>query len=438
MMLLALVIIALALRVGAIVAQSAWENPSAMEHRAIATFLLQGDGFSFFDWGVLQETSVQSPIYPWFLTLLFYIFGVDSHAAYGVAMGVNALVGAATVWAIFRLAVVMGARPGVALLAAGLFTIWPTQVYLVTHAQAIVLITACMILITTLFYRSMQTGKLGPWIGMSVLGCVAMITEPVLLPPMALTGLLVFIWPGVLNFRQRLRNAAVLLVAAIALLGPWTARNYAVHDRFMPVKSTFWVNVWKGNNPHATGTDRLAMTEAVRAQLENKSMQEFAETARSAMLDSARQYDMLTEEQRAMLMGKREAEREEVFKGFAKSWISEHPGGYARLCAARIMKTLWIDWDNPKAHHPVYTVSRATLLLLTALGLVFAVMRRWRIGFPAVLFFSAMLLYALTITAARFILPFEPFALCFSALALHRGYAMLRGRGESGQEVSAP
>ena len=45
------------------------------------------------------------------------------------------------------------------------------------------------------------------------------------------------------------------------IIVPWSVRNRAVHGQWIPIKSTFWVNVWKGNNPNATGTDRLEMTE---------------------------------------------------------------------------------------------------------------------------------------------------------------------------------
>lgn len=435
--LIVLMLLALALRVFAIIFLRAWENPSAMEHKSIAALLLQGHGFATNGWGIIETTSVQSPTYPWLLAGLFYLFGIDSHGAYAAAMGINALVATFTVWAIYRLAVVIGATPRVALIAAGLFAVWPTQVYVVTNAQAISLITACIVLVTLLFYKSMQTGKLGPWLGMSVLGCVGMITEPVLLPPMALTGLLVFIWPGVLTLRQRFRNALVLLVAALALMGPWTARNYLVHDRLMPIKSTFWVNVWKGNNPNATGTDRLRLTEAQRAQLEGKSIDEFAQAARSQSLDNARQYDLLTDAQRAQLINQPEVVREDRFKEWTQAWIRENPGGYARMCGVRLIKTVWIDWDNPKSNHPIYIATRVVLLLMTALGLVLAVRRRWRLGYPAVLLAGALVLYTLTVTAARFILPFEPFALCLSALALERGVALVRGRrGGVTREVS--
>jgi len=426
----ALMLLALALRVFAIVFLRAWENPSAMEHKSIAAFLLQGHGFATNGWGLIETTSVQSPTYPWLLAGLFYLFGIDSHGAYAAAMGINAVVATFTVWAIYRLAVVIGATPRVALIAAGLFAVWPTQVYVVTNAQAISLITACIVLVTLLFYRSMQTGKLGPWLGMSVLGCVGMITEPVLLPPMALTGLLVFVWPSVMDMRLRFRNALVLLVAALTLMGPWTARNYLVHDRLMPIKSTFWVNVWKGNNPNATGTDRLRLTDEQREQLEGKALDEFAQIARSESLDNARQYDLLTDAQRAQLVNQTEVVREDLFKEWTQAWISENPGGYARMCAVRLGKTVWIDWDNPKSNHPVYIATRVILLVLTAIGLVLAIRLRWRLGYPAVLLGGALVLYTLTVTAARFILPFEPFALCLSALALERGFALVRGRRE--------
>jgi 4-amino-4-deoxy-L-arabinose transferase-like glycosyltransferase len=408
----ALVILGLTLRIGAIVALRSWEHPSAMEHASLAASLLQHGDFSFGDFGYYGPSSVQSPPYPLLLAGLFWVTR-SAPLGYLAAMILNALMGAATVALVYPLARVMGSTRNVGLLAAGAVAIWPTQIYAATFAQAISLITLATVAIVLLYYRSVRGGGVWAWVGFSLIGCLAALTEPVLLPIMALSGLLIFIHRN-LRLSIRFRNAAILLAAAIVIIGPWTVRNRIVHGEWIPIKSTFWVNVWKGNNPYATGTDRVAMTPAERRQYWAGLLRLTDVKAREN--DIGRQYDKLSASQLAQLHDKTEAQREAIFKKWATGWISAHPAAYLDLCLVRLEKTFWIDWDNPKSYKLVYVVCRAVLLVLAAGGLILALRRRWSMGYPALLVGSCLLTYTLTITAARFLLPLEPFFLCLGAL----------------------
>ena len=241
-------VVALVLRLGAIFALQAWRNPGAMEHDAIAKSLVAGGGFTFNDWGVIQATSVQSPPFPFLLAGSFELFGVGSALAYGAVMVLNAFLGSLSCALTYAVTRTLRGNAMAGLLAAALVAVWPTQIYAVTFVQAITFITCCALAVIWLFYRAVDTYKLGPWIAYGLIGCLGALTEPVLLPFMALSGLLILCWPR-LPMAIRLRNAAALFVCALLVLAPWALRNYRVHGAVVPVKSTFWVNVWKGNNP---------------------------------------------------------------------------------------------------------------------------------------------------------------------------------------------
>lgn len=424
-LLLGIVFLAVLLRIGAVVALQSWDQPNAMEHQSIANFLVQGKGFYFISWDYAGPSSVQSPTYPLFLAGLFLLFGADSAGAYAAAMVINAVIGGVTAWLVFRLARVMGACERVGLLAAALFAVWPTQIYSATHAQAVVMIIAAMVAMWWLFYEAKRTGRFGYWLAFSVIAGIGALTEPALLPITAMAGFLVLLWRQY-TLRQRLRKFATLTLCGLIIVGPWTVRNYQVHGKFMPVKSTFWVNVWKGNNPHATGTDRLPLTTNQAERLQEKSLLETDELARDPDFDTRRQYDMLAAEDRARLEGRPEVEREAIFQEITTAWIADNPIRYAELCGIRLVKTIWTDWDNPKAQNPVYLSFRALLLVLMFPGIVIAARRGWQLRFPAVSVFVAFLLYALTITAARFSIPFEPLGLIFVALTVVTSWQMLR------------
>ena len=406
-------------RVIAIVALRSWQEPEPMEHRSLARNLLDGHGFAFNEWGFFGPSSVQSPPYPLFLAGLYWLFGMESTSAYIAAMVLNALVGAGTVWLTYLLARTLSGAVAVGLVAAFLVAIWPTQIYSVTHAQAVVWITAAVVGVIYLFSESVQSGRLRPWIGFSVVGCLAALIEPALLPPMVLSGILILIWPSeVLDYRTRLKNALVLLVMAFLILGPWSVRNRLVHGAWIPIKSTFWVNVWKGNNQNATGTDRLPLSGDQLEQLNGSSWWRMDSLIRKSGFDSRHQYELLTEQQLERITGKPEREREEVFRSMAVEWIRSNPFAYFKLCLVRLFKTVVIEWDNPKSRNPIYLLSRLGFLMLVLPGLILALRRRWHIGYAMIVFAFCLLLYATTITAARFIIPFEPVGLICGALLL--------------------
>ena len=70
----------------------------------------------------------------------------------------------------------------------------------------------------------------------------------------------------------------------------------------------------------------------------------------------------------------------------------------------------------------LYIVPHAALLILSAIGVVLAVRRRWSLLFPALVVGSCLLTYTLTVTAARFSIPFEPLQLCFAGVVVVEVY----------------
>jgi hypothetical protein len=417
-------VLAFAARAGLVLHLHAWRTPNAMEHRSIAQSLVAGKGFSFSDWGNFGPTSVQSPPFPFLLAGMYEIFGTetptdgsltDANVAYFAIMMINALAGAALVWLTYSMARTLGGSVLTALLAAAAVSLWPSQVYAARHVQAISLITAALAASIILFYRAMQTGQLAPWIGYSIVATLATLTEPVFLPALAISAGLTLFW-HTLPTTARLRNAAVLLFVVLTLIGPWTLRNRIVHGKWVPIKSSMWVNVWKGNNEFATGTDRLPPSprEKKTAVKNMFSDDEFVESA----LDRDRQYDMLDPSQKSRLHNQPEMVQEAVFKEFALNWIKANPKRYLELCFIRVIKTIGVDWDNPKSYNIIYIVSRYLLLILTIVGLFVALKQKWSLLFPAIIIGTSLLTYALTVTAARFSIPFEPIQLCLAAAVI--------------------
>jgi len=421
--LIALSVLGFSGRMVTIVYQHAWQKPNAMEHRSIALSLVNGWGFSFGDFGYYGPSSVQSPPFPFLLATMFKIFGVETPAdgslhganlAYFSIMVINALAGAGSVWLTYLLARTLGGTVVTGLLAAAAVAIWPSQVYAARHVQAIALITCSLAGMIILFYRAVRTGSAGAWIGFSIVATLATLTEPVFLPALGISFLLVLLWRG-LDWNIRVRNAGILMLAGFIMIGPWTVRNRIVHEKWVPIKATFWVNVWKGNNDYATGTDRTAMTDEAKERVGSIANRLDDSQLLESQFDGQRQYVMLDPSKQSRLHNQPEVVREEVFKELAVGWIQDHPARYLQLCGIRLIKTLTIDWDNPKAENIYYQISRFVLLAFSAAGLLVAWRQKWSLLFPAVLVVTSLGTYTLTVTAARFSIPFEPLQLCLAA-----------------------
>jgi 4-amino-4-deoxy-L-arabinose transferase-like glycosyltransferase len=101
---------------------------------------------------------------------------------------------------------------------------------------------------------------------------------PLALAAGALIGGAILIRPAMLFFvplavlwlfvRRRHVLAIAMLASALAVVAPWTARNYRVHGRFVAVASEGGVTFWTGNHPLARGEGDLAANpEIKRAEL---------------------------------------------------------------------------------------------------------------------------------------------------------------------------
>ncbi len=412
-LLTALTVLAFGLRFAAIIYLHAWKMPGALEHRQLAANLIAGFGFSLRDWYFFGPSSVQGPIYPVILAGLFKWLGPETDGAYAMAMTINAIVGAACVPLLYQMTRKLGASPRTGVIAGALIAIWPTQIYAATYAQPVVLVGAAVIALVTLFYRATRDQSTLAWTVFSILSMLAILLEPVLLWPMLATFVLLFFIRAI-PMQTRVQFAAILLAAAVLIIGPWSMRNTVVHQEFVAVTTNFWPNFWTGNNPHATGTDRLPITDQQIALLESGITEA---QRRDSRFDSSRQFNTLSPQQRERLNHQPEIVRAHIFRQWSLEWVTGHPLDYAKLCVIRLGKTLWADMDNPKAQD-VYSISRAILLILSFAGAAIAIRSRTLRVFPTILFVVPVAYFTLTLTGARYALPYEPLQLAAGAYAI--------------------
>src|SRR3989338_5265777 len=84
------------------------------------------------------------------------------------------------------------------------------------------------------------------WIGVGLLWACAVLTRPVALFPLLVTV-------GVLLFHWRWRDAALVVLMPLLLVGSWSYAMTQRYDHFILTTTAGWYDLWVGNNPEATG-----------------------------------------------------------------------------------------------------------------------------------------------------------------------------------------
>jgi 4-amino-4-deoxy-L-arabinose transferase-like glycosyltransferase len=229
--------------------------PFSMEVCSIAARLAQGQGFSspfFRDTG---PTAWVAPLYPFFVSLVFRVFGIYSAASALVILACQSALAGATGAALYALGRrTVGGRTG--LLAAWIWTVspfffrWSTS-WIWDFAFSAFFVT--FIWVWTLDIA--ESGSRTRWLVLGGLWGLAALTNP------ALLSLLPFSFGYVVYTRRKALRAStnslvspLLALALFALvLGPWLVRNERVFGRFVFLRSNFWFEFHLGNYHDSNG-----------------------------------------------------------------------------------------------------------------------------------------------------------------------------------------
>jgi 4-amino-4-deoxy-L-arabinose transferase-like glycosyltransferase len=237
------------------------------EYSALARSVAAGRGFTYepgHQTGTAQQFG-RAPGYPLFLALI----GAPGAEATSTPLRVKvaqSLVGAAVVWLIGRIASrARGAYAGIG--AAFIAAVYPPLVWVSAYVLSetlfslLALSAVCVLDVAMHRARTRRAGGAG-MLAAGLLTGLATLVRPVMLFFLPLA----FIW---MLRRRRPALAVAFLAATLAVVLPWTARNYRVYDRFVLVASEGGVTFWTGNHPLARGDGDLAANpDLKRAELE--------------------------------------------------------------------------------------------------------------------------------------------------------------------------
>ena len=336
------------------------------DYDEIAHNVLSGDGFvSRENWFGYEMYSWRPPLYPFFLALVYGVWGY-SHFAVKIA---QALIGAGTVvlvWALVR-----RLQPDAAPLAGGLALVYGPLVTICAEVMSETLF--CFWIVLAAWALVAAEGRRQYLLLVGVAIGLAALTRPV-----GLLWLPAFVAVAVWRGRGvGLRQCAWVVAALVAVITPWSARNAQIHGAWVPISTHGGFILARSNafEPDWRKDNGWGITEAFFRRLPT------------------------------------EIERDRYWYDQGITFIMEHPGYYLRLVGERFVR-LWYFF-RPDYNFWFMMVMPFSLLGLRQYGPCgnYAYLSSF---IACSIFVFSTILYGST----RFRLPLEPLFIAFAAVYL--------------------
>lgn len=323
-----------------------------------------------------RDSSDWSPGAPFLYAASYYATG---GAREGTARIVEALLGIATILVVFALGWRLGGRElgrWVGLFAAFAVAVYPPFIHttgeLMSEPPAMLTLPAAIL---AFVWASDREGT-WPWLVPGVLfGLTAMFR-----PEYLLVGAAFVVLAAIQVWRRRgwqlgLAGAAVLLVALILPILPWTVRNLVVLDRVVPISTGGGKALYVGTYLPADGE-----YQRVKAILAERYLGRDLEPS-SAALDDVDPTELFDEVAKEVRQEHPDLTRDEALGKAGREnldkYLGEDPWGYAAMTARKVGRM----WSSGVGEAMSTTAGRAVQILLVALGLAGFVLlglrRRW-------------------------------------------------------------
>lgn len=393
-----LTLVGLAIRVIAVIILNDYRDPLTAEYGIVARNLVEGKGFVGGGWlGPEMPTALNTPVYPLFLAAWLWLGGPLPFL--GVEL-CQALLSALVIYFTGKIAShLVDSVTG--LFSALLITFYPPLIYFCKQISPAIFTT---FFASLSFYSLLPFLKKPTWNKAIISGLIwgiSLLVEPVLL--LALPGAMLLIWKWwYASDKQRVLQGLIVSILCCSLMVlPWAVRNYIVFHRVILFKTSFGLNLWLGNNPHATGFLYTASGEPMQ--------------------------DTIPPSELEYLASLNEAERYAVLERKAWTWIKSNPLQFLLLTLRRIAY-FWVmspthlvtsqNIVEPKYFYTARLATQAGLLASALVGSVLAYRRNRKFLIVSLWWLLAFMApYAISVAGnTRYRLPVEPVLIMLSAL----------------------
>ncbi len=417
MAVIAISVLALILRLAVILFIGPTPNITGYsEGGVIAKNLVDGRGYTYDFYGLRPDQPLRSFIPPIFVALVYACLRWTPQPALSLALA-QAILSSLICGAIFIIALALSCKRSVALLSAVATACYPVLILMVNVPHSLLTHTSiltCALAITVLILRRPTLGLgavAGVFWGLIALG------RPALLGFMPFVVL--WLW---LNRSSRygwLKNSAVIAVAVISVILPWTIRNYLIHGQFVPIATNGGFNFWNGNNPFTTGSGHDVDTQKVDQFLGRPH-----DPGQPAIVQM-QPYPVPPDIQ-AQVTTVSEVELDRLLFQAGLSFVREQPRAWVALIGQKFVSFWWfrphLGVSYEASWTPYYELVYVLLIILFAAGLAISFIHWRRYSLLYLLFAYYTVTNVAFHVLTRFRWEIEPLFLIFAAQCLVTAY----------------
>jgi len=374
-------------------------------------------------------TLMQAPLYPWFLSIIYRIFGPNP----GVVRIIQALLGTATCGLMMFCARRFFASTAAALLAGLLAALYAPLIFYEGVLLPATLIVFLNILFVAIMAAERRPGTPRLFVSGLVLGIAGAANPPTLLLfPFTVLHLRFAAsranaapgreGPAPRATPRFLKSSLVVASGVIVALAPITVRNAVRTGEFIPLSTGAGINFYHGNNPAATGFYQVPIYRGM--SLGGTPEEQSINMGKIASRESGRE------------LSQGEVSRFWLDAGFA--YIREEPRAWCSLLWTKF-QFFWNGYERANVENfyfhrrfpGVLAFPLPVFGIIAPLGLlgIFLTRNRWRklwllYGGVATYLFTALIFYVL----ARYRLSIVAFLLPFAGAAVTELYSLGRSR----------
>jgi hypothetical protein len=289
-------------------------------------------------------TAFMSPFLIFVWVALFLLFGTGK-LALAMMIALNVLTGVGIVYYSIRVARALFGSEVIALLTGIVMALNPVFVFSAATYHAV---NVYLLLLLIMFDMALSTRRL-TYPSSVLIGVLAGITVLARLEYVVLVGAIIL---GSLITHRQWKKTAVAAFAALIIVAPWTARNYVVFHRFIPVANQVGYTLFLAYNPEANGSGKSVDNNAIVARLLDQELN------------------------RVPLDRNYENARDKVLYDAAIDYMRSHPLRSFVVLPMYRAALFWIyDVHHPVTHQMLYQLQFWPLFALSIVGLVIAVRR---------------------------------------------------------------
>jgi len=190
-------------------------------------------------------SAYRSPGYLFFLTGVYGVFGFANFFAQALIQNLLAIL---LVYLVYRLGWSISRDRRVGLIAGFLIAVHPYTFYHYTQYYHTA-ISGCFLVGLLLALHALERTKRWRWAGISgILIALLAYIQGTILPATALLSLWLLIrwWP---NWKRAIGAIAIMAIVSVAMIAPWTYRNWTIFHAFVPLTTDLGHALAKANHP---------------------------------------------------------------------------------------------------------------------------------------------------------------------------------------------